>query len=157
MTHTFSEADLSKVDWIIPMVYNEGEDRGFLYTVGLHKHGRSELFIRDVPRMHAEEVGKALNLLGARETEPVVTERKLVVANDFVFRGETHSGMKARLLQKKFLCQAKRSVTILELKPVVETPPGMERDLCLAKDTLWANEAVFEGIREKLDELKERR
>ena len=157
MTHTFSKADFSKLDWVIPMVYDEGEDRGFLYTVGLQKHGRSELFIRDVPRMHAEEVGHALNLIGARETEAVVTDRKWVEANDFVFKGETHSGMKARLLQKKFLCQAKRNVTILELKPVVETPAGMESDLGLAKDTLWANETVLECITEKLDELKERR
>ena len=143
------------MDWIDDV--QRGEDRGFLYTVGLEKHGRSELFIRDVPRMHAEEVGKALNLIAARKTKPVVTDRILVEANDFVFKGETHSGTKARLLQKKFLCQAKRNVRILELKPVVKTPAGMERDLCLAKDTLWANETVFEGIREKLDELKVRR
>ena len=146
MAHTYSMADLSKVDWCIPVVYDEGGDRGFLYTVGLEKHGRSELFIRDVPRMRAEKVAQALNLIGARETQPVFTERKFVAANGLVLKGETHSGKKARALQKEFLCQATCGVRILELSPVMETPPAMEADFGLARDTLWADETVFGGM-----------
>ena len=152
MTHTYSTADLSNVDWYIPMVYDPGESRGFLYTVGLEKHGRSELFIRDVPRMRAEKVAQALNLIGARETQPVFTERKFVAANGLVLKGETHSGKKARALQKEFLCQAKRNVSILELSPAIETPPEMETFFGRDKGALWADEAVFNAATEMLDE-----
>ena len=148
MEHTHCMSDLSKVDWFIPMVYDPGEDRGFLYTVGLEKHGRPELFIRDVPRMHAEEVGQALNLIGARTKAAVVTEREWIEANDFVFKGETHSRKAARVLHAKFLCQAKCGVTILELSPALATPAGMEDALGVAKDTMWANALVAECLEE---------
>jgi len=151
MEDTHCMSDLSKVDWVIPMVYDPGKDRGFLYTVGLEKHGRPELFIRDVPRMHAEGVGHALNLIAARKTKPVVTDRNWVEANDFVFKGETHSRKAARVLQKKFLCHAKRNVTILELSPALPTPAGMEDALGVAKDTMWANALVAECLEEARD------
>ena len=97
MADTYSAVDMSKVDWIVPMVYDEGEDRGFLYTVGLEKHGRPELFIRDVPRMHAVEVGQALNLIGARTTPAAVTDRNLVEANGLSSKGNALAQGGARL------------------------------------------------------------
>ena len=154
MADSYSAVDLSKVDWIVPMVYDDGEDRGFLYTVGLEKHGRPELFIRDVPRMHAVEVGQALNLIGARTTPAVVTERNLVEANGFVFKGKTHSRKEARRLHEEFLCHAKCGAAVLELSPVRPTPPGMEADLGYAKDSLWANATVLEAMQEASTFLK---
>ena len=69
--HTYTVVDTTSMDWRVVGILDPGDTHGFAYTKGLHRRGRAELLMRDVPAMHILSglVARVLNSVAARDAD----------------------------------------------------------------------------------------
>ena len=71
IAHTYTAVDTTNMDWGVAGILDPGDTHGFAYTKGLHRRGRAELLMRDVPAMHILSglVARVLNSVAARDAD----------------------------------------------------------------------------------------
>ena len=139
--HTYTVVDTTSMDWRVVGILDPGDTHGFAYTDGLHRRGRAELLVRDIPAMHIPSglVARVLNCVAACDADPVGGMMRLIEVEDRVFCAVVHDRAESKRLQEFHLCTCDevRASSSSHRRCPLRPSPGLDQE------EAWASAMVF--------------